>query len=225
MGNARNKRGAARRAGVSGGAGKIGWTYRASALLFCAANLEIWQTRYAWVLLQFCVDNYEDLDCKRISTARGALDLRGMVGFFASTDCVTGLDKTDSIFPYFSFPWRVDSDGVAKESTWSRSTEFMRTEQGTEKVHKTRAAIRTTMAIAFYRISSVVNTSFHLSSPLLHVRNQHKARRAVSRKSQRWTVERIHGAFAAPSSCFLRHSLSSLHNSHPSSMAPPTWLR
>ena len=116
-----------------GGAGKIGRTYRTSALLFCAANFEIWQARYTWVFLQFCVDNYEELKCKRMSTAGGALNLRGMVGFFASTECVTGLDKKDSTFPYYSFPWRVDGDGVVKKNGCS---EF------TEKVHITRAALR-----------------------------------------------------------------------------------
>jgi hypothetical protein len=84
-------------------------------LLFRTANLEIWQARYTWVLFQFCVDSYEKLDCTRTSTAKDALDLRGMVGFFVSAESVTGLDGENSELPYFSFPSRVVSDGVAKD--------------------------------------------------------------------------------------------------------------
>ena len=76
MGNAHETSGVGRSARVSGGAaGKIGWTYRTSALLFCAANFEIWQARYTWVFLQFCVDNNEELICRRISTAKGGAHL------------------------------------------------------------------------------------------------------------------------------------------------------
>ena len=109
------------------GAEKIGWTYRASALLFRAANSEIWQARYTWVFLQFCGDNYEELVCTRISNARGALDLSGTVGFFASAECVRGLDKKDRHFPYYSLPWRVGGDGVVKKIRFS---EFMLTTEG-----------------------------------------------------------------------------------------------
>jgi len=111
---------------------RIGRTYRASALLFRTANFEIWQARYTWVFLQFCVDSDEKLDCMRI---RGALDLRGTIGFFASIESVTNLNKKESIFPYYSFPWRVDGDGAVKRIRFS---EFM----WTENDHKRRAAFR-----------------------------------------------------------------------------------
>jgi hypothetical protein len=83
--------GDARRCQSKTGAGTIGRTYRTSALPFRTANLEIWQARYTWVFFQFCVDSYEKLDRTRISNARGALDLRGTVGFFASEESVTVL--------------------------------------------------------------------------------------------------------------------------------------
>jgi len=87
--------------------GTIGRTYRKSALLFRTANLEIWQAWYTWVFFQFCVDGYQKLDCTRISTAKDALDLRGMVGFFVSAESVTGFEEENSEFPYFSVPLRV----------------------------------------------------------------------------------------------------------------------
>jgi hypothetical protein len=92
-------------------------TYRKSALLFRAANLEIWQARYTWVLFQFCVDSHEKLDCTRISTAKDALDLRVTVGFFASAESVTGLGEENSEFPYFFFPLWVVSDGAVRRRT------------------------------------------------------------------------------------------------------------
>ena len=51
-----------------------------------------------------------------ISITRGALDLRGTVGFFASAERVTGLDKKENNFPYYSFPWQVDGDGVERRN-------------------------------------------------------------------------------------------------------------
>jgi hypothetical protein len=48
------------------------------------------------------VDSYEKFDCTRISTARGALDLRGTVGFFVSEESVTGLDE--EISEFLTFP-------------------------------------------------------------------------------------------------------------------------
>jgi hypothetical protein len=74
----------------------------------------------------------------RISTTRGALDLRGTVGFFASAESVTGLDEENSEFSYCFFPLRVVSDGVAK---MIRFSEFI----GNKERHKTRAASGTTM--------------------------------------------------------------------------------
>ena len=63
---------------------------------------------------------------------------------------VTKLDNTKKKFPYYSFPWRVDGDGVERKNYSKRKkglSEFMRM----EKVHKTRAAFRATMeAIAFH---------------------------------------------------------------------------
>src|SRR6266436_1416576 len=103
---------------------EVGWggetTYRTSALLFCAANLEIWQAGYTWVFFQFCVDGDEGLGCTRISTAMGALDLRGTDRFLASAASVTGLDGEKSDFPYCSFPLRVGGDGVGDESCFQR---------------------------------------------------------------------------------------------------------
>jgi hypothetical protein len=90
-------------------------TYRAPALLFRAAKFEIWQARYTWIFLQLCVDSDEELGCTRISIARGALDLWGTVGFFASTESVTKPDKVGEHFPYYSFPWRVGNDGGDEE--------------------------------------------------------------------------------------------------------------
>jgi hypothetical protein len=58
----------------------VGRTFRTTALLFRTGNLEILQARYTWVFVQFCVGSYEKRDRTRISTARGALDLRGTVG-------------------------------------------------------------------------------------------------------------------------------------------------
>ena len=91
-------------------------TYGTSSLHFRTANLEIWQARYTWVFFQFCVDGYETFDCTRTSTARGALDLRGTVGFFVSAENVTGLNEENSEFAYSFFPLlRVGSDGAAKD--------------------------------------------------------------------------------------------------------------
>ena len=60
------------------------------------------------------MNSHEKLDCTRIWTVKGALDLRGTVGFLASGESVTGLDEENSELPYFSFPLGVDKDGVAK---------------------------------------------------------------------------------------------------------------
>jgi hypothetical protein len=45
----------------------------------------------------------------KIWTARGALDLRGTVGFLVSGESVTGLDEENSGFAYCTFPLTVVS--------------------------------------------------------------------------------------------------------------------
>jgi hypothetical protein len=45
----------------------------------------------------------------KIWTARGALDLRGTVGFLVSGESVTGLDEENSESAYCSFPLTVVS--------------------------------------------------------------------------------------------------------------------
>ena len=45
----------------------------------------------------------------KISTARGALDLRGTVGFLVSAESVMGLGEENSELPYCSFPLTVVS--------------------------------------------------------------------------------------------------------------------
>lgn len=71
----------------------MGETYRTSALLFRAANLEVWQARHTWIFFQFCGDGCKKLDCTRTSTGRDALDLRGTFGFFESVESVTGAGR------------------------------------------------------------------------------------------------------------------------------------
>ena len=68
----------------------------------------------------------------KISTARGALDLRGTVGFLVSAESVTGLDEENSELPYCSFPLTV----VSTVKRLIRSSEFIRNENATNVVRQ-----------------------------------------------------------------------------------------